>query len=617
MRAARSIAGDLAEQHGGVLLAGQDLTGRRGDLALGEDAGRDLVEQRLEEVVGRLGDHGDVDVGPLERLGAEQPTEARADHHHAVSVCLPLCAAVHGSSLLARADRRRRPGAPVALPTSPLGCRTLERALGTSHVCVACPRVERQGAVPASPRDTNLRTPEHPWSNPVPLNRPALTLGSGPRGVHDARRWVVRTCTDIGRDDLVECAELGVSELVTNALLHGEPPIQVRVRGTVEHPRIEVRDSSREAPILPGEALDVEQQARRAPDLRPRARHRGPRLRRVGRRDRGRRQGRLVRARRPPSPTTRAPPGRITGSDGSTTRRSPTRDRVRVEILRVPLRLYIEFQQHFRELRREVRLLALAHEDDYPLAKSLSDLFGTLDRHLREGIGVEQIEAAIAENRTETNLVVHMPRATARTLSPLHRAARPRRRLLPPAAAARPGPHRRAAPVPDAGSSCEFVRQAEGEEPVPWTENTAEPPQLGLVTPAARPLPPRWSRWPSAAPSGAVLRWSARRGSCPTAAGSPGRRSPSTSSGCLAIGLLPALRRSPGAPGARRRARTRVCSAASRPCRRTPSRRRALLADGDTWTALAYLVGTLGACLGAVLLAGRLTGDDAAEVVEP
>ena len=76
-----------------------------------------------------------------------------------------------------------------------------------------------------------------------------------------------------------------------------------------------------------------------------------------------------------------------------------------MQILGVPLQLYIEFQQHFRELRREVRLLSLAHESDYPLAKSLSDLFATLDRHLREGIGIEQIEAAVARqpHRTPTS----------------------------------------------------------------------------------------------------------------------------------------------------------------------------------------------------------------------
>ena len=47
---------DLAEQHPGVLLAAEDLARRRRDLALGEDAGRDLVEQRLEQVVAGAGD---------------------------------------------------------------------------------------------------------------------------------------------------------------------------------------------------------------------------------------------------------------------------------------------------------------------------------------------------------------------------------------------------------------------------------------------------------------------------------------------------------------------------------------------------------------------------------
>ena len=304
----------------------------------------------------------------------------------------------------------------------------------------------------------------------MPLNRPALTLGSGPRGVHDARRWVVRTCHDIDRDDLVECAELGVSELVTNALLHGEPPIQVRVRGTAEHPRIEVRDSSLEPPILPGEALDVEQQ--------------GDELLTFGRGlgivARGsdawgaelEDDGKIVWF-TPASSFSDGDgvPGLITGSDGSTARRSPTRDRVRVQILGVPLRLYIEFQQHFRELRREVRLLALAHEDAYPLAKSLSDLFGTLDRHLREGIGVEQIEAAIGKNLSATDLVVHMPRATARTLSrfvellDLADDFCRQQRLL---ALARTAEQRRF----QTWFLCEFVRQADGAEPLAWTETT-------------------------------------------------------------------------------------------------------------------------------------------------
>jgi len=87
-------------------------------------------------------------------------------------------------------------------------------------------------------------------------------------------------------------------------------------------------------------------------------------------------------------------------------------------------------------------------------------------------------------------------------------------------------------------------------------------------------------------------------------------------SGCLAIGLLPAV---PGLP------RRPVLTAALGPgllggyttMSAYAEQTRSLLADGQTWTAMAYLVGTLVGCVGAVVLADRLTGDDAAEVVEP
>ena len=77
--------GDLAEEHAGVVLAAEDLAGRRRDLSLGEDPRRHLVEQRLEEVVGRLADDRDVDVGTTQGLGAEQAAEPGPDHDHLVT----------------------------------------------------------------------------------------------------------------------------------------------------------------------------------------------------------------------------------------------------------------------------------------------------------------------------------------------------------------------------------------------------------------------------------------------------------------------------------------------------------------------------------------------------
>ncbi len=302
----------------------------------------------------------------------------------------------------------------------------------------------------------------------MPLNRPPLALGRGARGVQDARRWVAGLCTDINRPELSECAQLGVSELVTNALLHGEPPITVRMRGTAEHPRVEVRDSSVEAPILPSEPLD-------RPETDGLLLTFGRGLTIVARCADAwgaeiEEDGKVVWF----APAAEfadgaGVPGAITGVDHSRSAAAPTRDRVRIHVLDVPLALFVGFQQHFRELRREVRLLALAHESDYPLAKSLSDLFGSLDRQLRDGIGIEQIESALAQGRESTDLVVHMPRATATTLvrfvelldlaDEFCRAER----LL---SLARSAEQRKF----QAWFLSEFVRQANGSRPLSWLE---------------------------------------------------------------------------------------------------------------------------------------------------
>ena len=245
----------------------------------------------------------------------------------------------------------------------------------------------------------------------MPLNRPALSLGSGPRGGQDARRWVVGTCHDIGRTDLEECAELGVSELVTNALLHARPPLSVRVRGTREHPRIEVRDGSLDVPLMPdpdgqddddllltfGRGLSIVAQCSAAWGVEVEE------------------DGKVVWFTPLSRPGDHLVEGVVTGVT-PVPRSEPAPDELRIDIRGVPLRTFVEFQQHYRELRREVRLLALAHEHEYPLAKDLSDLFGALERDLREGIGADQIERAVQSGLATADLHVAMPRRTAATI---------------------------------------------------------------------------------------------------------------------------------------------------------------------------------------------------------
>ena len=67
----------------------------------------------------------------------------------------------------------------------------------------------------------------------MPLTKRSLVLPASPPSVKLARSWVSKILAEIGREDLVDAAQLGVSELVTNALIHSQPPLSVRVRGTV------------------------------------------------------------------------------------------------------------------------------------------------------------------------------------------------------------------------------------------------------------------------------------------------------------------------------------------------------------------------------------------------
>jgi anti-sigma regulatory factor (Ser/Thr protein kinase) len=298
----------------------------------------------------------------------------------------------------------------------------------------------------------------------VPLSRPALSLGPGPRGVQDARRWVVETCHDIGRDDLVECAELGVSELVTNALLHATGPIWVRVRGTREHPRVEVHDGSPETPELPTtEVLDED-------DLLLTF---GRGLGIVARCSDAwgvdiEEDGKTVWFAPATRPGGEPTPGVVTGEPTPVVA-PPGTDEIRIDILGVPLRSFVEFQRHYRELRREVRLLALAHESDYPLAKDLSDLFGSLERDLREGIGADQIEQALTSGGDRADLRVAMPRPTAATIGrfiellDLADAFCREERLL---SLARTGDQRQF----QRWFLSEFVRQERGEAPLAWQD---------------------------------------------------------------------------------------------------------------------------------------------------
>jgi len=166
--------------------------------------------------------------------------------------------------------------------------------------------------------------------------------------------------------------------------------------------------------------------------------------------------------------------GRVTGATGERADRPiPARERVEVVLHDVPVATYVAFTHHYRELRREVGLLALAHQQDYPLAKNLSDLFGSLEQPLRAGLGSERIDAALAAGEASTTLTVPIAKGPARALEQLIElldladAFCREERLLSLART----PEQRSFQNWFLG---EFVRQSKGQAPAPWRSHRSE-----------------------------------------------------------------------------------------------------------------------------------------------
>lgn len=229
----------------------------------------------------------------------------------------------------------------------------------------------------------------------MPLSKPTLVLETSPRSVSEARRWAAEACRGLGREDLVDSAELGVSELVTNAVLHGAPPIGLRMRGTRSHPRIEVLDGS----VKP-------------PQPNPRMTHDDELLATFGRGlalvamcstqwgayvlD----DGKIVwfEPTAEPDPEADVSDAQIYESVSPATGsvpKVPLDSAVEVRLENLPIELYVHWLRHFREIRREVVLLSLSHSAAYPVAATLSDLFVRFDQEVQRVRGLSRIQAAI------------------------------------------------------------------------------------------------------------------------------------------------------------------------------------------------------------------------------
>ena len=226
-----------------------------------------------------------------------------------------------------------------------------------------------------------------------------LPLEATPRSASAARRWVSAICRQLDRDDLVDAAELGTSELVTNAVLHGAEPIVVMVRGTASHPRVEVHDGSPELPDPPTPSQDDE-------------------LTTFGR-------GLEIVARCAYSwGATTQPAGKVVWFEPTAGESEHfveglieqpevgipeprSEGAVPVVLAGFDLPLMAELSRQYSELRRELRLLALSHRESYPLATDLVAMFATYERQFPQDFH-DQLTAAYADGRHRTDLRVSM-----------------------------------------------------------------------------------------------------------------------------------------------------------------------------------------------------------------
>lgn len=300
----------------------------------------------------------------------------------------------------------------------------------------------------------------------MPLSKGELTLETGPRSVSEARRWAADACRQLDRCDLVDAAELGTSELVTNALLHGEPPIAVRMRGTHKHPRIEVFDGSR-TPPEPNRRMTHEDELLatigRGLGMVAMSSHTwGAELLD---------EGKMVWFEPAAVPIDEPNlDGELYVSDSVATGQPPRvriGDGLTITYSALPVKVYLDWRRHFRDVRRELRLLSLAHETDYPVAKTLSDLFIRFGEEVKKAQGIDEIKRAIVSGATSAHvrLVVapEAPPVLAQMIEVLELADSFCRteRLLSLAATDQQRDFQR-------WFLGEVVRQGNGEPPMPW-----------------------------------------------------------------------------------------------------------------------------------------------------
>ncbi len=303
----------------------------------------------------------------------------------------------------------------------------------------------------------------------------ALLLDPEPQAVRRARAWVVAELSVLGRPDLADAAELGVSELVTNAILHADPPITVQLLGSRDQPRVEVHDNSTRPPRVGADMTDEDHLMSTV--------GRGMSIIALYSRSWGAdvsADGKVVWFVPSGDPGVDiAETGEVFDLDEVLAERGAglTGDAplVRVSFLGMPAQVFASFRSWYVEIRRELRLLALAHEGEVPVATELGEVTVQVELERRQARGIDRLDAAIEAGLEAVDLDYEVPTTAPATMARmgdlLERAdafCRDQSMLTMPAT-----PQQIALMRWYVG---EFVRQGAGSEPRPWPGSTSVEP---------------------------------------------------------------------------------------------------------------------------------------------
>ena len=305
-----------------------------------------------------------------------------------------------------------------------------------------------------------------------------LLLDPEPQSVRRARVWIGDELERLGRPDLVDAAELGVSELVTNAILHAEPPISVRLRGSKDKPRVEVHDRSGRPPRV---GVDMTDDNHLMATI-----GRGMGIVALYSQSWGAdvsQEGKVVWF------VPSGDPGVDVAEEGDVydlaeaveeamADAAPVEEMVTIRLLGMPAQVFASFRGWYSEIRRELRLLAFAHGQRYPVAVELGQVMLQVEHERRLAHGVARLDQAIAEGLASVDLEYHVPETATATMARMHdvleradRFCRDQSLLTVPAT-----PQQLALMRWYAG---EFARQGAGEKPRPWPGSTVVDPSTG------------------------------------------------------------------------------------------------------------------------------------------